>query len=146
MSSLIVNNQKDKTIRHWWLYAIALEQGKYYVGITSHQDPMDRLRQHGGSYGASWTKKYKPLKPIQPLVLRDLGHITQTAAERQEQDLFEEYAKLHGLRNVRGGQITWTSRVYRIGKFYFTQEALWGAYLISVLFALMLYIIFGKQH
>ena len=145
MGSLILNNYKDETVRHWWLYAIALEQGKYYVGITSRKDPRDRLRQHGGAYGASWTKKYKPLKPIQPLALKDLGRITQTAAEQQEQDLFEEYAKVHGLRNVRGGRVTWTRGVFKVGKFYFPQEVLEGGYVICVLLMLMAYVVFVKK-
>jgi predicted GIY-YIG superfamily endonuclease len=79
---LSFKNYKRETIRHYWLYAIALEQGKYYVGITARHDPYIRLRQHGDPYGASWTKKYKPLKPVRPLRLEDLGRARYRIAQQ----------------------------------------------------------------
>jgi len=137
----ILKNGKEETVRHFWLYVIVLEQGKYYVGITTHHDPFIRLRQHGGSYGASWTKKYKPLEPIKPELLKDLGVVTQVEAERGEQDAFKEYSAKYGLRNVRGGRVVSTGRIYRIGQFYFNQSMLEGLGVALLLFACSLYIL-----
>lgn len=123
---LILNDKRETTIRHWWLYAIALQQGKYYVGITAWSDPYIRLKQHGTPAGARWTKKYKPLKPIVPLALEDLGRITQLDAEKREQEKFEELAKQYGLQNVRGGHVTYTGRVFKLGSHFLWGEAIWG--------------------
>ena len=46
-----------------YIYAIKLEQGKYYIGKTSN--PQFRLQSHFDSNGSSWTKIYKPLKIIE---------------------------------------------------------------------------------
>lgn len=117
-------NQTKKVMRHYWLYVIALEQNKYYVGITTRKDPMVRIRQHGGMLGAQWTRKYKPIRTVKPLLIRDLGVTSQYEAEKQEQAVFKEYAKLYGLSNVRGGRIVSTGFVGRIGAIYFNRQML----------------------
>ena len=111
-------------IRHWWLYAIALHGGKYYVGITSYGDPYRRLRQHGTLLGARWTKKYRPIKPIKPVVLKDIWRMSLANAEKREQQLFEEFRSQYGIKNVRGGRIVGSGNIYRIGKVYFDRNML----------------------
>jgi predicted GIY-YIG superfamily endonuclease len=117
-------NHKRTTIRRFWLYVIALEQGKYYVGITARKDPYIRLRQHGGPHGARWTHKYKPLKPLQILRLEKLGALSLQRAEQCEQAVFEEYRKQFGLRNVRGGRIVSSGPVFRLGQIYVNHQML----------------------
>jgi len=135
-----LNNKKALTIRHFWLYAIALEDNKYYVGITAHKDPYVRLQQHGGPFGARWTMAHKPLKPLQVLRLDKLGAITLQEAENREQAAFEEFRKQYGLRNVRGGHVTSSYAVFRIGSFYFNSAMLesFGVTLLLIICGLIL--------
>ncbi len=35
----------DEQNKHWWLYVLKLEQGKWYIGITS-QTPEKRFYEH----------------------------------------------------------------------------------------------------
>lgn len=107
----IMNNQK-----HYWLYALKLEQGKYYVGITS-LTPEARFKQHlNGFLGAEWTKLYKPIKIIQEV---DLGVTTFEKAEAYENKVTRKYIKEYGLSNVRGGDIRYRGKyVLRFGYAY----------------------------
>jgi len=89
-------------MRNWWLYVLKLEQGKYYVGITS-QTPEIRMQEHINHVRAAyWTMKYRPIALLHS---EDLGKITKEAAERIEsiktQDLMAEL----GINNVRGGHL-----------------------------------------
>jgi predicted GIY-YIG superfamily endonuclease len=138
---LSLKNKKALTIRHFWLYAIALEHNKYYVGITAHKDPYVRLKQHGGSFGARWTLAHKPLKPLQVLRLEKLGAMTLQEAEAHEQAAFEEFRKQYGLRNVRGGRVTSSYAVFRIGSFYFNSAMLesFGVVLLLIVCAVVLW-------
>ena len=46
-----------------FIYAIKLEQGKYYVGKTNN--PQFRIESHFNSNGSEWTKIYKPIKVLE---------------------------------------------------------------------------------
>ncbi|MFZ1249021.1 MAG: GIY-YIG nuclease family protein [Candidatus Saccharimonadales bacterium] len=60
---------QQQPIKHWTLYVLLLEQGKYYVGITS-QTPEKRLQQHKYGRKSHWTATYPPVRLIQTV---DLG-------------------------------------------------------------------------
>ena len=45
-----------------FIYVLKLESNKYYVGKTDN--PELRLDQHFDGFGATWTKKYNPIKII----------------------------------------------------------------------------------
>jgi predicted GIY-YIG superfamily endonuclease len=105
-----------------------LEDDRYYVGITTNF--VNRVRQHGGPYGAQWTKRHSPLEVVE---LHDLGTITNYEAERIEQDFFEQYRKEYGVSNVRGGRIVSTGNIYRIHKFYFNQSMLEASGVVALL-------------
>ena len=45
-----------------FIYALQLEQGKYYIGKTNN--PQFRLESHFNSNGSEWTKIYKPLRVL----------------------------------------------------------------------------------
>lgn len=65
--------------KHWRLYILKLEQGKYYVGITT-KDPERRFLEHKNNIrSAAWTRKYKPIKILQA---KYLGLVTQERAEK----------------------------------------------------------------
>lgn len=136
-------NSKAPPTGHFWLYIIALEQDKYYVGITRYKDPYRRINQHGTKQGAAWTRKYKPLKPLQVVRLENLGFIPATEAERRENAAFEEFRKLYGLQNVRGGKVTSRWPVYRVGGIYFGYKALsaLGSLVLAVILIVLVYYI-----
>lgn len=85
------------------LYALELEEGRYYVGMTSYADAQKRFNQHAGNKsGAMWTKKYRPIRIIET---RKLGVVRQSEAARAENDMTLEYMKKYGTAIVRGGDM-----------------------------------------
>lgn len=132
---MILNNYQSR-IRHFWLYVLYLEDDKYYVGITTNF--MNRFRQHGGTYGARWTQKHRPLKVLE---LHDLGTITNYEAEQVEQDFFEQYRKKYGVSSVRGGRVVSTGSVFNFGKFYFNRQMLETLLIAGLLMVCGIYIV-----
>lgn len=89
--------------KNWWLYVLKLEEGKYYVGITS-KTPERRFRQHmNGTMGARWTRHYKPIKIYDS---KQLGSVSIDKAQEYEGKVTREYMKKYGDNNVRGGDLT----------------------------------------
>lgn len=87
--------------RHFWLYVLELEDGKWYVGITS-KTPEIRFEEHvRGYYAAGWTKKYRPRKVVHT---EDLGVISKAEAEEIEHRRTKELMREYGWENVRGGR------------------------------------------
>lgn len=119
---MIPLNNYQKQIRYFWLYALKLEKGKYYVGLSSRKLGV-RLREHGGSLGAAWTKKFRPIEVIE---VQDLGRLPRFVAEKFEHELFEDYVRNYNLRNVRGGKVTTTKPIFKIWKYYIPVSALEG--------------------
>lgn len=128
-------SRDQKSIRNFWLYALRLEAGKYYVGLSSRK-PEARIREHGGRLGAAWTRKYKPLEVIE---LRPIGRMSRNRAEKLEHEMFKEYAHKFGARNVRGGQITTTQPIFRIGDLYLPLSILEALFLGILALALIAY-------
>ncbi|MDZ7744175.1 MAG: GIY-YIG nuclease family protein [Candidatus Saccharibacteria bacterium] len=102
--------------KHWWLYVLKLEQGKFYVGITS-KTPEERFQQHvNGFLGAQWTKKYKP---IELTYKEDLGNVTLEQAKLAENMKIRMYMNMYGDENVRGGDLNYSGKYfYRFGRFH----------------------------
>lgn len=111
---------KDKTARPYWLYALRLENGKYYVGRTTKDNPYDRIMEHGTRLGARWTKKYRP---IEVLEIRDTGIMSEKEVDGFEQNLTWAYMKLYGYKNVRGGNTTYSGRYLKIGNYFIPGNA-----------------------
>jgi len=94
-------NQDTK--KHWTLYVLRLQDGKFYVGITS-KTPEKRMQEHlNGVRVAYWTAKHKPLEIIHT---EDLGVIEKSKAEKRENKMVRALMKQRGLNNVRGGDLT----------------------------------------
>jgi len=127
-----MNEEDKKIIKHYWLYVLQLEQGKYYIGVTA-STPERRFKQHlSGFAGARWTRKYKPLEIIDRI---DLGEVSYLDAEIIENKRTREYMQRFGLNNVRGGDLTEGERYINIfnravpvstlpGVFYFVGSVL----------------------
>jgi predicted GIY-YIG superfamily endonuclease len=87
-------------VRDWSLYVTKLNDGKYYVGITSYKDIERRIAQHGGRNGAKFTRGKRVVSIIET---RHLGKMPRRKAEDIENQVFLQYRKQYGYHNVRGG-------------------------------------------
>jgi len=70
-------------------YVLLLEEGRIYVGLTTHLK--QRLNSHCNGTGAKWTKLYSPEKLI------DLY------SGDREDEITDNYIKHYGWQFVRGG-------------------------------------------
>ena len=54
------------------------------------------MKDHFSGRGSCWTKKYKPLKHIKPIIVKD--------CDAYDEDKYTiKMMKIHGIPNVRGG-------------------------------------------
>lgn len=123
---------------NWWLYILRLEDGKFYVGITS-KTPEIRMQEHlNGVRVAYWTAKHKPIEIIHT---EDLGVIEKSKAETRENKMVRALMKQRGLNNVRGGDLTSVEKyVKRFG--YVWNEDLWYPMTVVVLLTLIIIYLF----
>ena len=137
---LPISGDPDK-ISHWHLYILKLQDGKYYVGITS-KTPEIRMREHlNGVRTAYWTAKHKPLKII---YTEDLGNITRRQAEKRENKMVRACMKERGINDVRGGDLTSTEEyVVRFG-YIFDKEGWTELMMVTCLFLLLIYFMIDK--
>lgn len=86
-----------RLVNRTFVYAIPLERGNVYVGIT--QFPVYRLYQHRTGQGAVWTRLYRPVRGYSMLRLIP-KHVSPGVYE-------DMYVKLlmqkYGIQAVRGG-------------------------------------------
>jgi predicted GIY-YIG superfamily endonuclease len=135
---IIDSMYETKQQKRYSLYVLKLEQGKYYVGITSKK-PEERFLEHkNGFYGAEWTRLYKPIKIDQ---VKDLGEVEYSKAEEYENKIARIYIKKYGLNNVRGGNITYRGNYVRRFGWLYHEESWETMVLVSLLTTMML--IFG---
>lgn len=124
--------------KHYRLYVIKQEQGKYYIGITT-KSPEERYQQHiNGFMGAKWTKKYKPISLFDT---HDLGIISKLNAEQYESKIVRAYIKKYGYNNVRGGDLSYSGDYIKRFGWYYT-ENIWETITIMA-FVTLLMIVFG---
>ena len=75
-----------------YIYALKLEQNKYYIGKTN--TPHFRIENHFNSNGSEWTKMYKPLSILE---------IKPNCDDYDEDKITRQYMDKYGVENVRGG-------------------------------------------
>lgn len=126
--------------KQWTLYVLKLEQGKYYVGITT-QTPEARFWEHLHGRKAYWTAKYKPLGIIQKV---PLGGLDEEASKQYENRVTRKYMKEKGINNVRGGDITTTNDLIARFGYYFDRDG-WTT-ITGVVFMLIVIIILGVEN
>lgn len=124
--------------KHWHLYVLKLEQGKFYVGITS-KTVERRMQEHRRGYsGAAWTRKYKPLNVYYS---KDLGVISESRAEAFENKVVREYIQKYGIDNVRGGDLSNTDDMVIRANRIFEKEGWETAIVILMLLLLIMYLV-----
>ena len=77
------------------IYALKLENDKYYIGFTNQLER--RINKHFNGKGSSFTCAYKPLEVIE----------TMSGGKIEERELTMKYMKKFGWENVRGAG--WTA-------------------------------------
>lgn len=80
------------------LYALRLEDGCYYVGMS--RNPENRFKKHLKGKGANWTKLHPPIEMIE---IRKLDITEDSAGALREDGMTIEYAMKYGSDVVRGG-------------------------------------------
>ncbi len=75
-----------------YIYILELENNKYYVGKTNNIDV--RIEEHFNNNGASWTKKYKPIRILE--IIPDCDNFDE---DKYVLKMMNE----KGICNVRGG-------------------------------------------
>lgn len=81
--------------RNLYVYVLACEKGKYYVGKTHNLD--FRLLDHFDQNGSAWTKKYPPINVLELIHNCDI----------YDEDKYTlMYMDKYGIDNVRGGSYT----------------------------------------
>ncbi len=74
------------------VYALQLENGKYYIGKA--RNVQDRFRKHLSGYGSKWTQMHKPLSIIE---------IHNNVSPFVEDAITKDFIAKYGIENVRGG-------------------------------------------
>jgi predicted GIY-YIG superfamily endonuclease len=124
------------TIKRWQLYILRLQDGKFYVGITS-KTPEKRMQEHAdGVRAAYWTAKHKPIEIIH---IEDLGIIEKSKAEKRENKMVRALMKQRGLNNVRGGDLTSVEEYTKRFGYVWDKD---GWYALTVVVFLLLVIIY----
>lgn len=120
--------------KRWHLYILALENDKWYVGITS-KTPEERFVEHRlGKRASYWTMKHKPLGIEKT---EDLGVVSKEHAEIYENKITRSLMKERGINNVRGGDLRATEEyTKRFG--YIWDKFSWEAITIVTLQALII--------
>lgn len=102
------HERKSASCKRFKVYALKLEHGKYYVGITSRKDVNTRVEEHISGVGARWTLLHKPVDIIE---VKDLGLVPKKVAENTENEITIEYMDRFGTQNVRGGKNVSTGHI-----------------------------------
>lgn len=92
---------------NWYVYVLALEHNKYYVGISL--DPQKRFQQHisGGKDSASFCKKHPP-KAIVEVIETNTKKMIEAC--KLEDQITVKYMHKYGTTNVRGGRFFGTDK------------------------------------
>jgi predicted GIY-YIG superfamily endonuclease len=127
--------------KRWQLYVLRLEDGKYYVGITS-KTPEIRMKEHiDGVRVAYWTAKHKPLEVIYQ---EDLGIIDKSRAEKRENKMVRALMKQRGLNNVRGGDLTSVDEYVKRFGYVWSKDLWYPLTVVAFLLLVIIYLMFDK--
>lgn len=88
-----------------YIYALALEDGFFYVGMTDNFER--RFRQHCAGSGADWTTLHRPVRHLHCV---STGTTDPSQAAKMEDEVTLELMQQHGTDKVRGGQYIFDSQ------------------------------------
>lgn len=126
----------------WWLYILRLENGKWYVGITS-KTPDERFTEHAlGKRAAFWTMKYKP---IEIELVEDLGIVSKDHAEKYENQITRQLMKERGLNNVRGGDLRSVDE-YTVRFGYVWDKLSWNSLTVIVFLLIVILVMYFDKY
>jgi len=77
------------------VYALKLEDGKYYIGKSDNLE--QRIQSHFSGSGSAWTREHRPVKVIEK---------RYNVSRFEEDKMTKEYMEKYGIDNVRGGSYT----------------------------------------
>ena len=80
------------------VYVLALEKGKFYVGVT--KEVQRRFAEHKSGKGSAFTRKYSPLGIVYQ---KNIKTKIKKVAESEENAFTINLMKKYGIENVRGG-------------------------------------------
>ncbi|WP_143135052.1 hypothetical protein [Burkholderia ubonensis] len=83
-------------------YVLRSKGGNYCVGHTLGL-PANRIDQHGGKYGAAWSRMHPPVALIETIDCRTIG---EERAIEKEYVVTWQYMQRYGWQRVRGGFFT----------------------------------------
>ncbi|MGY5957106.1 GIY-YIG nuclease family protein [Kosakonia sp. BK9b] len=86
--------------KKYYLYALELEDGCYYVGSTTFVDR--RFAQHMAGKGAEWTRLHRPVRVLEtvPVMVDNTSQLVWLETEKTL-----DYMKQYGHARVRGGKL-----------------------------------------
>jgi predicted GIY-YIG superfamily endonuclease len=88
-----------------YIYALALEDGFFYVGMTDNFER--RFRQHCAGMASNWTTLHRPVRRLHCVCT---GTSDRSQAARMEDKVTLELMLQHGADKVRGGQYIFPSQ------------------------------------
>lgn len=88
--------------RTWHLYALELNDGYYYIGITGYRDVMIRYKLHSSGKGSKWTRLHEPRRILWS---RKLGTMHEVDAVEIETATTVQFIRRYGVERVRGGRL-----------------------------------------
>lgn len=75
-----------------YVYVLALEHGRYYIGKTDA--PARCLNEHRAGLGPAWTKVHRPL---------NFAELIDRCHDSDADKVVKQYMSIYGIENVRGG-------------------------------------------
>lgn len=87
----------------WWIYALKIEKGKYYLSITPGRPGVRMKQQFDKFVSAALIRNGRSVKLVYS---ENLGLITKVRAQLILRKLTRKYMMKYGISNVRGGNST----------------------------------------
>lgn len=107
---------------YYRIYALELEDGFYYVGMTK-LPAEKRFEQHvKGVMSSQWTRAHKPVRILE---VRELGWTNHQEASAYETTVALEYIDRFGVGVVRGGIVTGDG-IERVSRLIVAARRLYG--------------------
>ena len=96
------------------IYALQLEDGKYYIGKTNNLE--QRFQEHQNGLGSAWTSLHQPIK---------IHKVIKGSSPFEEDKVTKEYMAKYGIDNVRGG--SYSEHTLSQQSKDMIQKEIWGA-------------------